>query len=74
MRDGRARRDVDPAERGARRGGAQPTGPRAVRVTAAGRRIGLVFRSSSGRDAPYRRLAAMIGELVSSDQDVRLVR
>ncbi|BBU22741.1 LysR substrate-binding domain-containing protein [Mycobacterium xenopi] len=39
-----------------------------------GRRIGLVFRSSSGRDAPYRRLAAMIGELVSSDQDVRLVR
>ncbi|BBY08806.1 hydrogen peroxide-inducible genes activator [Mycobacterium noviomagense] len=39
-----------------------------------GRRIGLVFRSSSGRDAAYRRLAAIIGELVSRDQDVRLVR
>ncbi|HZU46726.1 MAG TPA: hydrogen peroxide-inducible genes activator [Mycobacterium sp.] len=38
-----------------------------------GRRIGLVFRSSSGRDAAYRRLAAIIGELVSRDQDVRLV-
>jgi LysR family hydrogen peroxide-inducible transcriptional activator len=39
-----------------------------------GRRIGLVFRSSSGRDAAYRQLAALIGELVSNDQDVRLVR
>jgi LysR family hydrogen peroxide-inducible transcriptional activator len=39
-----------------------------------GRRIGLVFRSSSGRDAAYRRLATIIGELVSNDQDVRLVR
>jgi LysR family hydrogen peroxide-inducible transcriptional activator len=38
-----------------------------------GRRIGLVFRSSSGHDAAYRRLAAIIGELVSNDQDVRLV-
>jgi LysR family hydrogen peroxide-inducible transcriptional activator len=39
-----------------------------------GRRIGLVFRSSSGRDAAYRKLAAMIGELVGNDQDVRPVR
>jgi LysR family hydrogen peroxide-inducible transcriptional activator len=38
-----------------------------------GRRIGLVFRSSSGREAPYRKLAGMIGELVSRDQKVRLV-
>lgn len=37
-----------------------------------GRRIGPVFRSSSGRDAPYRRLAGIIGELVSRDQEVRL--
>ncbi|MBV9353706.1 MAG: hydrogen peroxide-inducible genes activator, partial [Mycobacterium sp.] len=39
-----------------------------------GRRIGLVFRSSSGRDGPYRQLAGIIGELVSSEQDVRLAR
>lgn len=39
-----------------------------------GRRIGLVFRSSSGREASYRQLAATIGELVSADQSVRLVR
>lgn len=39
-----------------------------------GRRIGLVFRSSSGRDGPYRRLAAIIGELVSSEHDVRPAR
>ncbi|OHV05511.1 hydrogen peroxide-inducible genes activator [Mycobacterium talmoniae] len=39
-----------------------------------GRRIGLVFRSSSGRDEPYRRLAGIIGELISADQQVRLVR
>lgn len=39
-----------------------------------GRRIGLVFRSTSGRDAPYRRLAGIIGELVKTDQEVRLVR
>lgn len=38
-----------------------------------GRRIGLVFRSSSGRDGPYRQLAGIIGELVSSEQDVRLI-
>lgn len=38
-----------------------------------GRRIGLVFRSSSGRDAPYRKLAGIIGELVSRDPEVRLV-
>lgn len=37
-----------------------------------GRRIGLAFRSSSGRDEPYRRLAAMIGELISGNHDVRL--
>jgi LysR family transcriptional regulator, hydrogen peroxide-inducible genes activator len=36
-----------------------------------GRRIGLVFRSSSGRDGPYRQLAELIGELVGSDQQVR---
>lgn len=36
-----------------------------------GRRIGLVIRSSSGREGPYRRLAAMIGELVGADQQVR---
>ncbi|MCV7413264.1 LysR family transcriptional regulator [Mycobacterium florentinum] len=39
-----------------------------------GRRIGLVFRSSSGRDESYRRLAAIIGESVSSEQQVRLVK
>lgn len=39
-----------------------------------GRRIGLVFRASSGREAPYRQLAAIIGELVSADEPVRLVR
>ena len=39
-----------------------------------GRRIGLVFRSSSGRDGPYRQLARIIGELVSTEQDVRLAR
>ncbi|MCV7259086.1 hydrogen peroxide-inducible genes activator [Mycobacterium shimoidei] len=39
-----------------------------------GRRIGLVYRSSSGREAPYRRLAEIIGELVSADQSVRLVK
>jgi LysR family hydrogen peroxide-inducible transcriptional activator len=38
-----------------------------------GRRIGLVFRSSSGRDAPYRRLADIIGELVAADARVRRV-
>jgi LysR family transcriptional regulator, hydrogen peroxide-inducible genes activator len=39
-----------------------------------GRRVGLVFRSSSGRDEPYRRLAAIIGELVSAEQKVRLIK
>lgn len=39
-----------------------------------GRRIGLVYRSSSGREAPYRQLAKIIGELVSADQPVRLVK
>ena len=39
-----------------------------------GRRIGLVFRSSSGRDESYRRLAGIIGELISSEQQVRLVK
>lgn len=39
-----------------------------------GRRIGLVYRTTSGRDGPYRRLAALIGELVRADHQVRLVR
>jgi LysR family hydrogen peroxide-inducible transcriptional activator len=39
-----------------------------------GRRVGLVFRSSSGRDEPYRRLAATIGELIAAEQTVRLTR
>jgi LysR family hydrogen peroxide-inducible transcriptional activator len=38
-----------------------------------GRRIGLVFRSSSGRDESYRRLAEIIGESIHSEQKVRLV-
>jgi LysR family hydrogen peroxide-inducible transcriptional activator len=38
-----------------------------------GRRIGLVFRSSSGRDESYRRLAEIIGESIGSEQKVRLV-
>lgn len=38
-----------------------------------GRRIGLVFRSSSGREEPYRRLAGMIGASIAADQQVRLV-
>jgi len=38
-----------------------------------GRRIGLVFRSSSGRDESYRRLAATIGTLISNRHEVRLV-
>jgi LysR family transcriptional regulator, hydrogen peroxide-inducible genes activator len=36
-----------------------------------GRRIGLVFRSSSDREAPYRQLAQLIGLLVGTDQQVR---
>jgi LysR family hydrogen peroxide-inducible transcriptional activator len=38
-----------------------------------GRRIGLVFRSSSGRDQSYRQLAATIGELISGEHQVRPV-
>lgn len=38
-----------------------------------GRRIGLVFRSSSGRDESYRRLAGMIGKVIDSEHQVRLV-
>lgn len=38
------------------------------------RRIGLVFRSTSGRDEPYRRLALILGELIKAGQDVRPVR
>lgn len=38
-----------------------------------GRRIGLVFRSASGRDESYRRLASIIGESIGSEQQVRLV-
>ncbi|SPM42618.1 DNA-binding transcriptional regulator, LysR family [Mycobacterium numidiamassiliense] len=38
-----------------------------------GRRIGLVFRSSSGRDESYGRLAEIIGESIRTDQEVRLV-
>ncbi|MGO9156264.1 hydrogen peroxide-inducible genes activator [Mycobacterium sp.] len=39
-----------------------------------GRRVGLVFRSSSGRDESYRLLAAIIGELVSAEQKVRPIK
>lgn len=39
-----------------------------------GRRIGLVFRSSSGRDESYRRLAGIIGKLVNGQHEVRLVK
>jgi LysR family transcriptional regulator, hydrogen peroxide-inducible genes activator len=39
-----------------------------------GRRIGLVFRSSSGREAPYRQLAGLIGELLTGDNRVRPAR
>lgn len=39
-----------------------------------GRRIGLVFRNSSGRDEPYRRLAGIIGDVIASDQQVQRVR
>jgi LysR family transcriptional regulator, hydrogen peroxide-inducible genes activator len=39
-----------------------------------GRRIGLVFRASSGRDESYRRLAGIIGESISSEHKVRLVK
>jgi len=39
-----------------------------------GRRIGLVYRSSSGRDEAYRQLAELIGKLISSQHQVRLVK
>lgn len=39
-----------------------------------GRRIGLVYRSSSGRDESYRQLAGLIGTLISSRHQVRLVK
>lgn len=39
-----------------------------------GRRIGLVFRSSSGRDESYRQLAGIIGTLISGRHQVRLVK
>lgn len=39
-----------------------------------GRRIGLVFRSSSGRDDSYRKLAGIIGELIANHHGVRLVQ
>ncbi|ETW21763.1 hydrogen peroxide-inducible genes activator [Mycobacterium gastri] len=38
-----------------------------------GRRIGLAYRSSSGRDESYRRLARIIGEVVAAEQPVRLL-
>jgi len=37
-----------------------------------GRRVGLVFRSSSGRDEAYRRLARIIGELIVAERQVRV--
>ena len=39
-----------------------------------GRRIGLVYRSSSGRDESYRRLAGIIGESISGEHKVRLIK
>ncbi|OBG95869.1 LysR family transcriptional regulator [Mycobacterium sp. E3251] len=39
-----------------------------------GRRIGLVYRSSSGRDESYRQLADMIGRLISDEHPVRLIK
>ncbi|MBV8860405.1 MAG: hydrogen peroxide-inducible genes activator [Mycobacterium sp.] len=39
-----------------------------------GRRIGLVFRSSRGREALYGQLAGLIGELLTGDRQVRPVR
>jgi LysR family transcriptional regulator, hydrogen peroxide-inducible genes activator len=39
-----------------------------------GRRIGLVFRSSSGRDESFRDLAALIGKLIGAEHQVRPVK
>jgi LysR family hydrogen peroxide-inducible transcriptional activator len=33
-----------------------------------------VFRSSSGRDESYRQLAAIIGEVISAEQQVRPIK
>lgn len=38
-----------------------------------GRRIGLVFRTSSGREDSYRRLAAVIGDVIAARHRVDLV-
>jgi LysR family transcriptional regulator, hydrogen peroxide-inducible genes activator len=38
-----------------------------------GRQVGLVYRSSSGRDESYRWLAEIIGELIAAEQKVRVV-
>jgi LysR family hydrogen peroxide-inducible transcriptional activator len=35
-----------------------------------GRRIGLVFRTSSGREEPYRRLAGIIGDVIAAGHQV----
>lgn len=51
-----------------RLGLAQFAGPRP------GRRIGLVFRSSSGREESYRQLASTIGALVAAEHPVRRVK
>jgi LysR family hydrogen peroxide-inducible transcriptional activator len=39
-----------------------------------GRRIGLVFRSSSGRDESYRQLATLVGKLIGAEHQVRPVK
>jgi LysR family transcriptional regulator, hydrogen peroxide-inducible genes activator len=39
-----------------------------------GRRIGLVFRSASDREGPYRQLAGLVGELVGAERQVRPTR
>ena len=39
-----------------------------------GRRIGLVFRSASGRDDSFRRLAGIIGESIGGEHKVRLIK
>ena len=39
-----------------------------------GRRIGLVFRSSSGRDESYRQLAGVLGKLIAREHHVRPVK
>ncbi|BDB42528.1 MULTISPECIES: hydrogen peroxide-inducible genes activator [Mycobacterium] len=38
-----------------------------------GRRIGLVYRATSGHEEPYRRLAGIIGTLIAGEHRVRLV-